>query len=380
MEPTGSLLKTPLTELNRRLGGKIVPFAGYEMPVQFPGGVMQEHLHTRQQVGLFDVSHMGQLRVRARSGNIDDAARALETLMPVDVLGLKQGRQRYGLLTQEKGGILDDLMFANLGDHFFVIVNAACKKSDVAHIRAEIGKICEIEEISDRALIALQGPVASRVLSALQPAVSDMKFMDVIEAELIGEQCIISRSGYTGEDGYEISVPSHRAEDLVEILVNHPAVHAIGLGARDSLRLEAGLCLYGSDIDTTTTPVEAALEWAIQKVRRAEGARAGGFPGDGVILNQLKNGAERRRVGILAEGRAPIRGGTALFASEIGAEQVGHVSSGGFGPTLGKPVAMGYVASHYSTSGTRLYAEVRGNRMPVHVSIMPFITPGYKRG
>ena len=380
MEPTGSLLKTPLTELNKRLGGKIVPFAGYEMPVQFPGGVLQEHLHTRQQAGLFDVSHMGQLRVRARSGSLDDAARALETLMPIDVLGLKQGRQRYGLLTQEKGGILDDLMFANLGDHFFVIVNAACKKSDVAHIRAEIGKICEIEEISDRALIALQGPVASRVLAALQPAVGAMMFMDVIEADLIGEKCIISRSGYTGEDGYEISVPSHRAEDLVEVLVSHPAVHSIGLGARDSLRLEAGLCLYGSDIDTTTTPVEAALEWAIQKVRRAEGARAGGFPGDAVILKQLQQGAERRRVGILAEGRAPVRGGTAIFASETSSEQVGHVSSGGFGPTLGKPVAMGYIASQYTEPGTGLYAEVRGTRMPVQVATMPFITPGYKRG
>ena len=379
MNAPEALLKTPLTALNVRLGGKMVPFAGYEMPVQFPEGVMKEHLHRRAHAGLFDVSHMGQIRLRPRSGRMEDAALALERLMPVDVLGLKPGRQRYGLLTNDAGGILDDLMFANRGDHFFIVVNAACKALDIAHIREGLADDCEVDEWSDRALMALQGPQAEAALAALVPSVADMAFMDVAEVRLIGVDCVVSRSGYTGEDGYEISVPASRAVDLAEALLADGRVHPIGLGARDSLRLEAGLCLYGADITVATTPVEAGLEWAVQKARRTGGARAGGFPGAGPILKQMAEGAGRRRVGLLPEGRAPVRAGAQLFETEISSQAIGAVSSGGFGPTTGAPVAMGYAPTSHAASGTRLFADLRGGRIPVRVAGMPFITPGYKR-
>jgi len=379
MSDTTELGRTPLTALNARIGGKMVEFAGYEMPVQFPEGVMKEHLHTREKAGLFDVGHMGQVILRAKSGRVEDAALALERLVPVDVLGLKPGRQRYGLFTDQNGGILDDLMFANRGDHLFLVVNAACKAQDIAHLRKHLSGDCEIEELTDRGLIALQGPAAEKALAKLNPDVAAMAFMDVKDVTLAGAPCIVSRSGYSGEDGYEISVPAERAVALTEALLADPDVHPIGLGARDSLRLEAGLCLYGNDIDTTTTPVAAALEWAVQKVRRAGGARAGGFPGADVILPEFERGASRRRVGLAPEGRAPVRGGAALFADETASEPVGMVTSGGFGPTADRPVAMGYVATSLSAPGTRLFAEVRGKRLPVAVATLPFITPRYKR-
>ena len=379
MATSGTLLKTPLNAFHIQLGGKMVEFAGYEMPVQYPEGVMKEHLHTRSHAGLFDVSHMGQVRLRARSGKMEDAALALERLMPVDVLGVKPGRQRYGLFTNENGGILDDLMFANRGDHFYIVVNAACKAQDIAHLRKHLEKDCEIEEWTGRALLALQGPKAEAALSKLAPAVAAMAFMDVLEVQILGVSCIVSRSGYTGEDGYEISIPESKAVEFAEALLTNPDVHPIGLGARDSLRLEAGLCLYGNDIDTTTTPVEAALEWAMQKARRVGGARSGGFPGDTVILKQFESGAGRRRVGIAPEGRAPVRADTPLYPDEKSTQQIGRISSGGFGPTVTAPVAMGYVSAEYATTGTKLYAEVRGSRLPVHVANLPFITPGYKR-
>lgn len=376
---SGSLLKTPLNALHIRLGGKMVEFAGYEMPVQYPEGVLKEHLHTRSHAGLFDVSHMGQIRLRARSGRMEDAALALEKIMPVDVLGLKPGRQRYGLLTNDAGGIRDDLMFAHRGDHFYIVVNAACKAQDLAHIKAHLDKDCEIEEWTGRALLALQGPKAEKALARLAPSVASMAFMDVVEVEILGARCIVSRSGYSGEDGYEISVPDAQSVALAEALLSDADVHPIGLGARDSLRLESGLCLYGNDIDTTTTPVEAALEWAIQKSRRIGGTRSGGFPGDKIILDQLVSGASRRRVGIAPEGRAPIRADAPLYKDETGTTAIGRISSGGFGPTVGAPVAMGYVPSDLATPGTKLFAEVRGSRLPVTVATLPFITPGYKR-
>lgn len=379
MANSASLLKTPLNAFHLQRGGKMVEFAAYDMPVQYPEGVLKEHLHTRSHAGLFDVSHMGQVRLRARSGKMEDAALALERLMPVDVASVKPGRQRYGLFTNATGGILDDLMFANRGDHFYIVVNAACKAQDIAHLRAHLEKECEIEEWTGRALLALQGPKAESALAKLAPSVAAMAFMDVAEVQILGVSCIVSRSGYTGEDGYEISIPESKAVELAETLLANPDVHPIGLGARDSLRLEAGLCLYGNDIDTTTTPVEAALEWAMQKSRRQGGARSGGFPGDKIILEQLEKGASRRRVGIAPEGRAPIRADAPLFADENATQAIGCVSSGGFGPTVNAPVAMGYVPTDYAKTGTKLFAEVRGSRLPVKIADLPFITPGYKR-
>jgi len=357
----------------------MVPFAGYSMPVQYPAGLMAEHLHTRSGAGLFDVSHMGQVILRPRSGKIEDAALALERLVPVDILGLKPGRQRYALFTDAQGGILDDLMVANRGDHLFVVVNAACKEQDVAHMTAHLSDLCEVVELTDRALVALQGPAAEAALAKFAPEVAEMAFMDVREVSILSATCIVSRSGYSGEDGYEISVPARVAVALVRALLDNPDVQPIGLGARDSLRLEAGLCLYGNDIDTTTTPVAAALEWAVQKVRRTGGARAGGFPGADVILPEFVQGATRRRVGIAPEGRAPIRGGAELFETETSTAVVGTITSGGFGPTVEAPVAMGYVAKSLSATGTRLFAELRGKRLPVTVVALPFIPNTFKR-
>jgi aminomethyltransferase len=379
MDNSVQLKQTPLTALNARLGGKMVDFAGYEMPVQFPEGVMKEHLHTRAKAGLFDVSHMGQVKLHPRSGKIEDAALALERLMPVDVLALKPGRQRYGLFTNAEGGIRDDLMFANRGDHVFVVVNAACKEQDVAHMREQLSKDCEIEEMTDRALIALQGPAAEAALAKLAPEAASMAFMDVRDITLLGVTCVASRSGYSGEDGFEISIPQDKAVDVAQALLADPDVHPIGLGARDSLRLEAGLCLYGNDIDTGTTPIAAALEWAVQKSRRNGGARAGGFPGAETILTEFERGATRRRVGLSPEGRAPVRAGTQLFLDETSSNPVGHVTSGGFGPTVEAPVAMGYTDATLAEIGTHLYAELRGKRLPVTVASLPFITPRYKR-
>lgn len=373
-------LTTPLHALHLELGARMTPFAGYDMPVQYPLGIMKEHLHTRASAGLFDVSHMGQVVLRPRSGKLADAALALERLVPVDILGIGEGRQRYALFTDPAGGILDDLMVANRGDHLFVVVNAGCKDADVAHMRANLSDACEIERLDDRALLALQGPRAGAVLAAMAPESADMRFMDVRALTLAGAECIVSRSGYSGEDGFEISVPNSDAVDLARALLGHEAVEPIGLGARDSLRLEAGLCLYGSDLDPTTSPVEASLVWAIQKARRIGGVREGGFPGAERILGELINGASRKRVGLLPEGRAPVRGGAALFAGEDDEAPVGTVTSGAFGPSLGGPMAMGYVPAGLAAIGTRLFAEVRGKKLPVTVSAMPFVTPNYKRG
>ena len=374
-----SLKSTPLYDLHVSLGGKMVPFAGYDMPVQYPAGVLKEHLHTRTSAGLFDVSHMGQLALRPKSGRIEDAARALERLVPQDIVAIAPGRQRYAQFTNADGGILDDLMVANFGDHLFLVVNAACKAEDEAHLRANLSDACVIDSLADRALIALQGPKAEATLAKLCAEAPAMKFMDAGPHEVAGIKCFVSRSGYTGEDGFEISVPADDAERLAKALLETPDVMPIGLGARDSLRLEAGLCLYGHDIDTTTTPVEAALEWSVQKSRRTGGARAGGFPGAEKILSDFDNGAARRRAGLRAEGRAPVREGALLFADATAGEPIGKVTSGGFGPSLNAPVAMGYVPTHLSALDTKLFAEVRGQRLPLTVAAMPFVKNTYKR-
>lgn len=374
-----TLKRTPLYDLHVSLGGKMVPFAGYDMPVQYPAGVLKEHLHTRTKAGLFDVSHMGQLALRPKSGNVEDAARALERLVPQDIVAIAAGRQRYAQFTNDDGGILDDLMVANFGDHLFLVVNAACKAEDEAHLRANLSDDCVIEQLADRALIALQGPKAEAALAKFCADAPAMKFMDAGPHEVAGITCFVSRSGYTGEDGFEISVPAGHAERLAKMLLENPDVLPIGLGARDSLRLEAGLCLYGHDIDTTTTPAEAALEWSVQKSRRTGGARAGGFPGAAKILAHFDGGASRRRVGLRAEGRAPVREGALLFADAAGGEPIGQVTSGGFGPSLNAPVAMGYVPTNLSALGTKLFAEVRGQRLPLQVAAMPFVKNTYKR-
>jgi aminomethyltransferase len=371
------LKRTPLFELHGELGGKMVPFAGYEMPVQYPLGIMNEHKHTRAKAGLFDVSHMGQVILKGES--YEAAALAFEALMPVNVLGLKEGRQRYGLFTNEQGGIEDDLMFANRGDHIFVVVNAACKEADIARMKAALEPAVSVTPVADRALLALQGPSAEAVLEALAPGAAAMTFMDVAVLDWDGTELWVSRSGYTGEDGYEISVPADQAEAFARRLLAHEDVEAIGLGARDSLRLEGGLCLYGHDIDTGTTPVEGSLGWAMQKVRKPGGERAGGFPGAEAIFAHLENGAPRLRVGLTPGGRAPMREGVELFASAEGGASIGRITSGGFGPTVGGPVAMGYVPAEMAAEGTTLYGELRGKRQPVTVTPLPFVAANFKR-
>ncbi len=371
---TQELLITPLHALHVEVGAKMVPFAGYDMPVQYALGVKKEHLHTREAAGLFDVSHMGQLRLHG-----DGAAAALETLVPVDVVDLAEGKQRYAFFTNEQGGILDDLMVANLGDHLFVVVNAACKDQDINHLQAHLPSGVELEIIDDRALLALQGPKAAEVLARLQPAVADMLFMDIQQVQIDGIDCIVSRSGYTGEDGYEISVPADQAEALARTLTAFEEVEWIGLGARDSLRLECGLCLYGHDLDETTTPVEASLLWAIQPVRRTGGAREGGFPGADIILSQIATkDVSRKRVGLVGQTKAPVREGTELFDAD--GAKIGLVTSGTAGPTAGIPVSMAYVRADLAAIGTEVFAEVRGKMLPMLVEKMPFVPQRYYRG
>ena len=359
-----TLLKTPLHTLHVELGAKMVPFAGYDMPVQYPAGVKAEHLHTRAKAGLFDVSHMGQVKLTG-----SDAARDLERLAPGDLDGLAVGQMRYSMFTNEAGGILDDLMVCRIEDGLMVVVNAACKDADIAHMRANLSS--EITVLEDRALIALQGPGAEAALSALAPAAATLSFMTGAEMDVDGAACFVTRSGYTGEDGYEISVPANQADALARKLLAQNDVEAIGLGARDSLRLEAGLCLYGHDIDETTTPVEAALTWSIGKRRREEG----GFPGADVILGQIKNGAPRKRVGILPDGRAPAREGTEIQAPD--GTSIGSITSGGFGPSLEAPLAMGYVTTEHAAAGSAVNVVVRGKA--AKTAKMPFVPNGYKR-
>lgn len=367
------LLRTPLYDLHLELGGRMVPFAGYEMPVHYPAGILKEHLQTRSKAGLFDVSHMGQVKL---VGN--GAAAAMERIVPVDVIDLAVNCQRYALFTNDSGGILDDLMITNAGDHLFVVVNAACKEQDIAHMRRQLSGDCEIEPLDDRALLALQGPGAGEVMARLAPASRSLVFMTAARLTLAGADCFVTRSGYTGEDGFEISVAADEAETVARELLAHDQVAPVGLGARDSLRLEAGLCLYGHDIDSSTTPVEASLLWAIQKVRRAGGEREAGFPGADIILEQIANGVSRKRVGIQPLGKVPVREGSELLDSA--GNPAGRVTSGGFGPTVGAPVAMGYVDIAHSKLDTELHAIVRGKPHPVRVVKTSFVEQHYYRG
>ncbi len=377
--PDQNLLHTPLYDLHLSLSARMVPFAGYAVPVQYPAGLMAEHHHTRMAASLFDVSHMGQLRLVG-----PEAATAFETLIPVDVQDLAVGRQRYGMLLNDTGGIIDDLMFVNRGADIFVIVNGACKVGDIAHIQARIGQRCQVIPMPERALLALQGPQAVTALQRLCPGVEKLVFMSGgpfhIKHSAQDIECFITRSGYTGEDGFEISVHEMQAEALAHLLLAQPEVKPAGLGARNSLRLEAGLCLYGNDIDTTTTPIEAGLNWAIQKVRRTGGARAGGFPGADKVLAQLDTPAtlSHKRVGLLALERVPVREHTEL--QDLNGKRVGEVTSGLLSPTLDQPVAMAYVAAQCALAGTRLNAIVRGKPVPMEVSAMPFVPNRYYRG
>jgi len=369
------LLKTPLNALHLELGARMVPFAGYSMPVQYPAGLMAEHHHTRAAAGLFDVSHMGQLTFSGPG-----AAAAFESLMPVDVIGLGVNKQRYGLLLNDEGGIIDDLMFVNRGDDIFVIVNGACKHGDLAHIVERIGGRCTVTPQFDRALLALQGPQAVTALARLLPGVDKLVFMTGMAASWNGADLFVTRSGYTGEDGFEISLPAASADAFARALLALPEVKPVGLGARNSLRLEAGLCLYGNDIDTTTSPVEAALNWAMQKVRRTGGERAGGFPGASRVLAQL-DGTQtltRKRVGLIALERVPVREHVEL--QSLDGKKIGEVTSGLLGPTADKPVAIGYVTPEFATVGTRVNALVRGKAVPMEVAPMPFVPNRYFRG
>jgi aminomethyltransferase len=368
VQSASSLKQTPLYPLHKSRGARMVAFAGYEMPVQFPAGIIAEHLHTRAQAGLFDVSHMGQLRISGRNPDT-----ALETLVPSDISGLGPMRMRYTLLLNDQGGILDDLIVTRLETALFVVVNAATKDRDFSHLRDHLGPAAAVERLDDRALLALQGPMAAAVLERLAPGIVQLPFMTAAETAVDGRQCLVTRSGYTGEDGFEISLPAAQAPALAERLLAEPEVKPIGLGARDSLRLEAGLCLYGHDIDETTTPVEADLAWTIGRRRREEG----GFPGAGIILQQLAQGPPRKRVGIRLEGRAAAREGTAIVGAS--GNEIGRVTSGGFGPSIGAPVAMGYIEAAQAAEGTAVALNVRGTARPAHTAHLPFVPHRYHR-
>ena len=358
---------TPLDALHRELGAKMVPFAGYDMPVQYPMGVLKEHLHTRAEAGLFDVSHMGQAFLMG-----DDAVEALETLVPGDYQIMKPGKTRYTVLLNENGGIMDDLMATRIEGGLYLVVNAACKEQDFAHIEAGTKGRATLEVLEDRALLALQGPKAGDVLERLAPQSAEMTFMTFREFDIAGIPCFITRSGYTGEDGFEISVLASQADELARKLLEQPEVAPIGLGARDSLRLEAGLCLYGHDIDTTTTPAEGDIKWVVNKRRRAEG----GFPGADKILDQIANGTERLRVGILPAGRAPAREGTEI--QDTDGNPIGIITSGGFGPSVGGPIAMGYVKTAFAVVDTAVTLIVRGKPLEAKIAAMPFTAKTYK--
>lgn len=367
------LARTPLHALHLELGAKMVPFAGYEMPVQYPAGIMAEHKHCRSAAALFDVSHMGQVSLRGA-----DAAAALESLVPMDITGLAPGKQRYALFTNEAGGILDDLMVTRRAQDLLLVVNAACKHADLQHLHTHLGHRCQVVNLPERALLALQGPQAVAALARLAPEVAALTFMTGCTCTLTGAECHVTRSGYTGEDGFEISVPAENAEALARLLLAQPEVKPVGLGARDTLRLEAGLCLYGHDIDTRTTPVEAGLTWAIQKVRRPGGERAGHYPGAAAIERQLTSGAAIRRVGLLGLERAPVREGTELFDAR--GHKLGRVTSGTLAPGVNQPIAMAYLAADHAQPQHEVVAEVRGKRLPMRVAPMPFAPHRYHRG
>jgi aminomethyltransferase len=372
-----TLSKTALHALHLELGARMVAFADYDMPLQYPNGILAEHRQCRTEAALFDVSHMGQVRLLG-----PDADRALESIVPVDVLGLGPGKQRYGFFTNTNGGILDDLMITRrqIGDatDLFMIVNASRKAADLAYLTTHISHRCTVQALPDRALLALQGPKAVTALRRLDPGVAALTFMSGASFDLAGANCYVTRSGYTGEDGFEISVSGEQAEGLARVLLGQPEVKPAGLGARDTLRLEAGLCLYGHDINEETTPVEAGLTWAIQKVRRPGGERAGGYPGATVIEGQLTTGVMNKRVGLVGLERVPVREGAPVFDGHD--RKLGHVTSGTMSPTRGEPIAMAYLPTNHTMPSHEVYAEVRGRGLPMRVTAMPFTPHRYQRG
>ncbi len=372
------LMQTPLNKLHQNNNARMTAFAGYNMPLQYENGIMSEHLHTRSHAGLFDVSHMGQIVLRGNDFN--QVAEALETLIPMEVKTLKADRQRYGFFTNNTGGILDDFMFSNRGDHIYMVVNASRKEDDIKHLRGHLEPLgVSVENLKNRALIAVQGPASEKVLSEHYLKISNMNFMDVATIPIAGAECWISRSGYTGEDGFEISIPNKAAENVTESLLKHKSVELVGLGARDSLRLEAGLCLYGQDIDTKTSPVAAGLKWAMHKSRLSKGRKEGSFPGANTILSEIKNGAEYKLVGFVPLGKAPIRTDTQLFDNGTSCVQIGRITSGLFSPTQKHPIALGYIKSEFSHLGHRVNAQVRGKLLEVEVTSLPFVKKNFKK-
>lgn len=374
-----NLHRTSLYSLHRELNAKTIPFAGYEMPVNYPLGILNEHVHCRKSAGLFDVSHMGQIKISSKSISMHELAGELEKLIPIDLISLSKDRQRYGFITNEKGGVIDDLMISNRGDHFFVVVNASRKEVDTNYFREKLISEVDILVETQRSLVALQGPLAERALSSIIQGIESMNFMDVRNILFNNEEIYISRSGYTGQDGFEISLPDYVAEIFCRSLLNIKEVEAIGLGARDTLRLECGLCLYGQDLDEEITPVEAGLSWAIQKVRRTNGERAGGFPGAEIILDQIDKHPNRKRIGLLPVGKAPIRHGTKLFKDETGSQEIGIVTSGGYSPTTEKPISMGYLEGSSIEEDKLVYGEVRDKLLPLKIIKLPFVNTSFKK-
>lgn len=365
---------TSLYQMHLDAGAKMVPFAGYEMPVSYPLGIKKEHLHTRNNAGLFDVSHMGQIRL---SG--EGAKAALESLVPVDIIDLPLMKLRYALFTNKNGGVMDDLMVTNLGDDsLFLVVNAACKEADFEHLLNNIGVECKVEFLEDVALLALQGPKAHEVLAEIAPSTSEMTFMTAKQLVINGIDCFITRSGYTGEDGFEISLLAKDAEELAKLLLSNVEVEWVGLGARDSLRLEAGLSLYGHELDNDHSPVESSLNWALSKVRRTGGEREGNYLGDNIIMTHLNEGSESKVVGLQPEGRMPVRDG-ALIEDELGNE-AGQVTSGGFGPSINRPIAIARIKKNYIENQSKLFALVRDKKIAVEIVKLPFIKQNYYRG
>jgi aminomethyltransferase len=379
LKPSAPLLRTPLFDVHREMGARFSPFAGYEMPMQYPAGILKEHLYTREAAGLFDVSHMAQFAVRPRGSDLQIAKNALECVVPSDIVSLAVGKQRYTLLTNLQGGIVDDIIVANCGDHLLIVGNAARKEEDLAHLKSSLDRDCILEPLKDRALIAIQGPASEAVVRRVMPEAPELQFMEICRADFAGTACTLSRAGYAGEDGFEISVSASVADALARHLLAKPETALIGLGARDTLRLEAGLCLYGADIDGTTTPVEAGLAWVIGKARRPGGKRAGGFLGAEHVIEQLRNGPKRTRVGLRPSDRTVVRAQTKLFSDASSDKAVGLVTSGSFGPSVNGPIAMAYVALECAVPSTLLFAEVRGKRIPVTVVPLPFVPHGYKR-
>lgn len=373
-----TLMQTPLNSLHKNNDARMTAFAGYDMPLQYKNGIMSEHLHTRSHAGLFDVSHMGQIVLRGN--DFIQTAKALEKLIPMEVETLKFDRQRYGFFTTSDGGILDDFMFSNRGDHIYMVVNASRKEDDIKHLRNNLEPLgISVINLENRALIALQGPASEKVLSELSPEISKMRFMDVATVSIVGAECWVSRSGYTGEDGFEISIPIRASEFVANTLLKNDSVKLIGLGARDSLRLEAGLCLYGQDIDATTSPIAANLKWAMHNSRLSGGHKEGSFPGASKILSEIKEGTNYKLVGFVPLGKAPIRANTLLFDKSPSSAKIGWITSGLFSPTQKSPIALGYIKSSFASQGNIVNAEVRSKLLEIEVTSLPFVKKNFKK-